>query len=93
MDRLWGYSSARDGGDDGRFQLPRDVEMRSIQLSQAFVFPRIFRLIENGELVPTLESPYLRSMAGISTASSDVTSCWYVFDMPNTMVAAMLMKR
>ena len=56
-------------------RLTSEVLISRIQLSQALALPLILRLIEKGEFVPTFESPYFRSIAGISVASRDVTNC------------------
>ena len=71
----------------------RDVKIRSNQASHALNFPVFLWLMASGEFVPALESPCLESTQRISSAFNDVTSCWYVLDIPKIIVAAMLMIR
>ena len=83
--------------DEYRFEkkgfITRDVNIRSDQASHALIFPVFLWLMARGEFVPTLESPCLESTHRISYAFNDVTSCWYVLDIPKIIVAAMLIIR
>jgi hypothetical protein len=68
------------------------VLMSSSQYIHDLIFPSAFLLMLKGELVPTRESPYFDRTCLRSVVSSDVTSCWYVLDIPRTIVAATLIR-